>query len=280
MNIKRCIVKSFKNLFLPEVFKTVLLTSIPLFIFYALFLWLFWDKIVNFAAFITSWVPFSILKINGAFFVLFFGWFISVSVTFAFLSAIFGNLVIKKVQNYYLFVIVTILILSVIYALIFISNWDFIFTQIQKFLTLLPFETVSKFVGAGVGIYIFYNLYILTLFFLVFFFAKPFLKAIAELEGYKGLEIKEDIVKVIKDISIFMILFVVLFPLFFIPVVNVATQLFLWTKLYKDSFSYFVKKEATLVAVIAASFNFIPILNFFAPFFGIIVFYHCANLKD
>jgi hypothetical protein len=72
-----------------------------------------------------------------------------------------------------------------------------------------------------------------------------------------------------------------LFPLFFVPVLNIFMQLFLWTKLYKDSFSSVIEaKEANLIAALAALFNFLPIINFFAPFFGIILFYHCANLED
>jgi uncharacterized protein involved in cysteine biosynthesis len=87
-------------------------------------------------------------------------------------------------------------------------------------------------------------------------------------------------------------MFVVLFPLFFVPVINIGVQLFLWTKLYHDSFLYYVcneycskelfetikthKFKTILLAMLAASFNFLPIINFFAPFFAVIMFFHCV----
>ncbi|NPA12112.1 MAG: hypothetical protein GXO62_07705 [Epsilonproteobacteria bacterium] len=283
MKLTQCIVKSLKDLFMPEVLKAVLISGVPVFLFYFGLLYLFWDDIINVAEVLTSWVPFSVLKINGAFFILFFTWFVSVSITFAVITAVFGGIIFNRLQgkSFYTYVIVTITLLSVIYGYLLIINWDYINGEIQRFLTLLPFDTVAKWVGAIVGVYIFYNLFILTLFFILFLFAKPFLDAIAEIEGYEEVEFKGSLIKVLKDIGVFVAFFVVLFPLFFIPVLNVLVQLYLWAKLYRDSFSYFLKtKQANFIAFLSAFFNFLPIINFFAPFFGVILFYHCANSED
>ncbi len=297
MKITSCLVKSFRDLFNQEILKAVLISALPLFLFYLLLLSLFWNQIITFANFIISWVPFSILRLNGAFFILFFLWFISVVVSFAFVTALLGPLLLRKFKEvgYYFYILITILFFSVFYAVIFVSEWDYINTEVQKFLTLLPFDTVSKGVGAIVAVYIFYNLFILSLFGIIFIFAKPFLEAIRELE-YPDVEINTEdkfALKrvIIKDIFMFLALFMILFPLFFIPVINIGVQWFLWTKLYHDSFLYFVCKEycskeefeelkkhelkTILIAVIAASFNFLPIVNFFAPFFAIIMFFHC-----
>jgi hypothetical protein len=297
MKITSCIVKSFRDLFNPEVLKAVLISALPIFIFYAVLLILFWDKIILISNFLISWVPFSVLKLNGAFFILFFLWFISVVVSFAFVTALLGPLFLNRLKErgYYFYVVISIAFFAVFYAFLFINNWDFINAELQKLLTLLPFDTVSKAVGSIVAVYIFYNLFILTLFMVIFLFAKPFLEAIRELEyGEVDINIEDKFALkrvVLKDVLMFLILFAVLFPLFFIPVINIGVQLFLWTKLYHDSFLYFVcneycsnaefeelkqhKIKTIIIALLAASFNFLPIVNFFAPFFAIIMFFHC-----
>jgi hypothetical protein len=298
MKVSSCIIKAVKDLFTPEVIKVVLITALPLFLFYFGILFLFWDEIINFSNLLISWVPFSVLKLNGAFFILFFLWFISVVVTFAIISAILGPIFLKNLseRGHYLYTVSLIFILSLFYAFLFINNWDFINSEVQRLLTVLPFDTVSKAVGAIVAVYIFYNLFILSLFMVIFAFAKPFLEAIRELE-YPDLEINtQDKFKFkrvfLKDVFLFIVLFILLFPLFFIPVVNIGVQVFLWTKLYHDSFIYFVcneycsneefeelkrhKLKTILIAIIAASFNFLPIINFFAPFFAVIMFFHCV----
>jgi hypothetical protein len=298
MKITSCIVKSFRDLFNSEVLKAVLITALPIFIFYAVLLILFWDKIILISNFLISWVPFSVLKLNGAFFILFFLWFISVVVSFAFITALLGPLFLNRLKErgYYFYVVASIGFFAVLYAVLFINNWDFINTELQKLLTLLPFDTVSKAVGAIVAVYIFYNLFILTLFMVIFIFAKPFLEAIRELEyGEININIEDKFTLkrvILKDVLMFLVLFVVLFPLFFIPVINIGVQLFLWTKLYHDSFLYFIcneycsnaefemlkqhKIKTIIIAVLAASFNFLPIVNFFAPFFAVIMFFHCV----
>jgi len=298
MKISSCMVKSFRDLFNFEVLKAVLISVIPIFLLFSGIMYLFWDKIIELSSFLISWVPFSVLKINGAFFVLFFVWFVLVLISFAVLTAIFSPLFLNRLKErgYYLYSVIAIGFFSLLYAVLLIKNWDVVFEEVKRLLTILPFETVSKSISALVAVYIFYNLFILSLFFVIFIFSKPFLEAIRELE-YPDLEINvEDKFKlkraVLKDIGMFLVLFSVLFPLFFIPIINIAVQLFLWTKLYRDSFLYFVCNEycskeefeeltakeyrVTFVALIASLFNLLPVVNFFAPFFAVIMFFHCV----
>jgi hypothetical protein len=272
--------------------------SVPIFALYIGVLAFFWRDVLKISHVLISWVPFSVLKINGAFFILFFLWFLCVALSFAVLNALFGAFFFDKAKerNFYFYTVVSIVVFSVFYAFLFIKNWDLVNYALEKLLTLLPFSTVSEGVSAIVAVYVFYNIFILTLYILIFFFARAFLSAIKELE-YPGLRIeRRGSFKykriILKDTLIFIALFVALFPLFFIPIINLAVQLFLWTKLYHDSFVYFVcseyctednfqelKKEKIktyFAALMAAAFNFIPIINFFSPFFAIIMFFHCV----
>ncbi|WP_200762676.1 EI24 domain-containing protein [Nitrosophilus alvini] len=102
----------------------------------------------------------------------------------------------------------------------------------------------------------------------------------------------------IKSIALFIFLAIILMPFLFVPGLNIFLQLFLWSILIKDPFLYDTasiaatkeeyekmkkaKIELLLLSVIAALFNFIPILNFFAPLFQIVIFSHYtfAKIKD
>jgi len=297
MKISSCFMKSFRDLFNLEVLKVILIVALPLFVLFFGILYLFWDEIIKISSLLISWVPFSVLQLNGAFFILFFVWFIFVLISFAFVTALISPLLLNKIKKgYYFYSVFTIGFFSLLYAVLLINNWDYVYSEVKKLIILLPFDTVAKSVSAIVSIYIFYNFFILALFIIIFVFSKQFLEAIRELE-YPDVEINiEDKFKfkraIFKDVLIFIGLFLMLFPLFFIPVINVGVQLFLWTKLYHDSFLYFVcneycsneefeelqkqKFKTTFIAFLAALFNLLPIVNFFAPFFAIIMFFHCV----
>jgi uncharacterized protein involved in cysteine biosynthesis len=92
----------------------------------------------------------------------------------------------------------------------------------------------------------------------------------------------------LKSGFIFLALFLIGFPIMFIPLVGAVWMLWLWSLVLKaptvyDVSSLFIKdktliksktKNATRLAMIAAGFNYLPIVNIFAPVFGQILFLH------
>ncbi|RRS30450.1 MAG: hypothetical protein P794_07160 [Epsilonproteobacteria bacterium (ex Lamellibrachia satsuma)] len=92
----------------------------------------------------------------------------------------------------------------------------------------------------------------------------------------------------IKAAFIFLILFFFTFPLLFIPVFGQLWMLWLWSVLLKAPTAYDVSslfisdkkvikektKKSTLIAMIASLFNYVPVLNIFAPVFAQILFLH------
>ncbi len=92
----------------------------------------------------------------------------------------------------------------------------------------------------------------------------------------------------LKASAIFLALLFVMLPLLFVPVVGQILMLWLWSILLKDPTLYdvgslFVSEKnilkspthkTRLVAIIAALFNYIPVLNIFAPLFAQILFLH------
>jgi len=92
----------------------------------------------------------------------------------------------------------------------------------------------------------------------------------------------------IKASIIFLLLFVVTLPLIFVPVLGQLWMLWLWSILLREPTIYDVGslfvpdekrlkelgKKARLISLIAAAFNYIPLLNIFSPLFAQILFLH------
>lgn len=91
----------------------------------------------------------------------------------------------------------------------------------------------------------------------------------------------------IKAGLIFLLLLILLLPLLFVPVLGQIVMLLLWALLIKEPTLYDVsslfiedekeykgQKSIWFVAIVASLFNYIPILNLFAPIFAQIMFMH------
>jgi|WetSurMetagenome_2_1015567.scaffolds.fasta_scaffold621406_2 hypothetical protein len=86
----------------------------------------------------------------------------------------------------------------------------------------------------------------------------------------------------LKSTVIFLVLFVLVLPLIFIPVIGQVVMLYLWSIQIKEPTAYDVgvlfgkpdAKSSRILAMIASLFNYIPIVNIFAPLFATILFLH------
>ena len=98
----------------------------------------------------------------------------------------------------------------------------------------------------------------------------------------------------LKASVIFLALFVLCIPVLFIPVLGQLVMLYLWSVLIKEPTVYEVgslfvhdtqlrkekNKKAATIALIASLFNYIPLLNIFAPIFAQILFLHYILRTD
>ena len=92
----------------------------------------------------------------------------------------------------------------------------------------------------------------------------------------------------LKSAMMMFIIFMFTFPVMFIPLVGAVYMLWLWSILLKkptiyDVSSLFIEdkkeikkriKKSSMLAMIAAAFNYIPVLNIFAAVFAQILFLH------
>ena len=289
--------RSIRDLVRWVVLREVLITGIPLMLIWLGIGYLVWDDLLKISTDIISWVPFSIIKANGAMLVLFLIWALAVLVSYAFVIAIVGPIFFKKMHKSYYYLSFSLLILfSALWGWAIIFNWHLLKTAIaDKLLVWLPFQTVAEGSAILLTFYIFYSLYILSLFLILSIYRKDFLETIKEIE-YPDLEWKPQNIDTghgfiaLRDSFIFLVLTILLFPLLMIPIVNVLIQIFLWAWLYRDAdfrgtcrlyctedeFESMRHHKFTIwsIAFTGSLLNFIPIVNIFTPFFTQLMTFH------
>jgi len=256
----------------------------------------FWDTLVSLSSHILELVPFSMVRSNGAWMLSTFLWLQAVLLTFALIFAFFGSIILRTVskEKYTSFSLIVSGGSAVFWAIVWYFKGDYIYQQFLKLLTWLPFETIEKGVAFLIGFYLIYNAIIVTLFFVASIFSEPLLASIEKRHFDEDEVVRDHKFKVfkytLKDSLIFGAVSVIGMPLLFIPVLNIIVQIALWIWLVKDTLTYDaaalsseeVDKKALkehkgslwFISLIAALFNFIPVLNLFGPYFGEIAMFH------
>ncbi len=302
MKTTEVILRSIRDTLSWNVMKTALISGIPLAILWIGIGALLWDPTVSLAGKFIGWVPFSILKANGAFLVGGFIWVGVVLITFALIVSLFNIVIFRSIdeKNYTYFSILLMLVIALGWTLFAFSNWDLVYTHVAKILTWFPFETLQLGVAAMLAALVFYNLFIVSLALVTLVMRKSFLGHLQQRDYPEAaLVAKEErgrfIPIALRDTGIFFILLILCFPLLFVPFFNMGVQVLLWAWLIKESYFlsasslYAAKQEREelkkhqfilwSIAAIASLLNLIPIINILAPFFGMVMYFHWVMLN-
>lgn len=171
--------------------------------------------------------------------------------------------------------------------------WEPISTFLSSYLSWIPWDWVQT-TGASVAALIFaYMLFIITVSLLTSLYSEKLLIALAQ-KHYPDVpvvgsaKIGTSLMLTLKASVIFLLLFILTLPLLFIPVLGQVVVLYLWSVLLKEPTVYDVgslfiddrkrlkekKKRTGLLAMVASLFNYVPLVNIFAPVFAQILFLH------
>ena len=263
----------------------------------------FWDAIIGMSSSILSMLPFSMLRSNGAWMLSSFLWLQLVIVTFAVVFAFLGNLIIEKVnKDRYASLSLFIGIASALFwSIVWFFEGDFIYAQLLKLFTWLPFETIEKAIAYLIGFYLIYTAIIVTLIFVTSMLSKHFLLQVKE-RHFPYDTMYDDtnfatIKKTLRDSLLFVVASLLSFPLLFVPVLNFFILVALWLWLMKDTLvsdtAAFVfgdmeavdlKKYKAAIwgfSFIGSLFNFIPVFNVFGPYFTqLAMFYYFVEKRE
>jgi len=263
--------------------------------------YMLWDPLVAIGSRILEFVPFSMVRSNGAWMLSSFLWLQAVLITFALFFAFFGNLVVKSVSKdkYTSFSIFVAMGSAVLWTVVWFFEGDYIYHQFLRLLTWLPFETVESGIAYLIAFYLIYNAIIVTMVFLVSFYSEPIIEAV-ESRHFAEDEVRRDhtfstVGYTLRDTAIFTVISLLAFPIIFIPVANILLQIVLWIWLIKDTLAYDavsllyekadkkkLKEHRTaiwFISFVTTLFNFIPVFNIFGPFFGEVTMYHYLKLE-
>ncbi len=297
MHINRFLVKSIKDMLSLDTIKLALSTGVPVAFLWIVVGWILWNPIIALTSQIINWIPFSIVRANGAFIIIFFIWFAAVLISYALFIGLFSGFLLaqKKESRFEAINFTLIFTLAVFWALAIFYSWPLLNTKIQYFLTILPFQTVAEGISWLLAIYIFYNLFLMTEYFVVFTFREPFIQALLEksypnTQVQKGSSSAKAYSRLTFDITLFVVLSLASLPILFIPVANFLIIWFLWAWLYKESAFLGVcsvvceaqemekLREHRIyfltASLLSALLNFIPIISFFTPFFVMTLYFH------
>ena len=168
-----------------------------------------------------------------------------------------------------------------------------------SYLSWIPWEWVQTSGAAVASVAISYMIFIIMISIVTSFMVEPLLIKLAK-KHYPDAKvvgtpnITTSLLLNLKSAMTMFILFIFTFPLMFIPLLGAVYMLWLWSILLKkptiyDVSSLFIanKEEvksktskSTMLAMIAAGFNYIPVLNIFAAVFAQILFLHKVLGKE
>ncbi len=171
--------------------------------------------------------------------------------------------------------------------------WSTLSSFITSYLSWIPWEWLQT-TGAGAAtIALAYMLIIIMISILTSLYAEPLLIKLAK-KHYPDAKvvgspnISTSVYLSIKSGVIFLLIFMFTFPIIFIPIVGQIYMLWLWSIIIKEPTAYDVSslfiadkkivkektKKSRIIAMIASLFNYVPVLNIFAPVFAQILFLH------
>ena len=164
---------------------------------------------------------------------------------------------------------------------------------INSYLTWIPFEWLQNTVSYIAAPFMGYVLIIISISTLTSMYSEKILIALAKKHYPKQQAISSpstitSLSVTISSTLLYLVLIILLFPLFFIPVLGQALMVYLGTILLKaptvhDVGGLFIsnkkelkekRKKSNIISLLASLFNYIPILNIFAPIFAQIMFLH------
>ena len=286
------IVSSFKTIIQWKISKLALISGVSLMIVWIIIGLILWHPLTSFTASLLNFVPFALIKSNGAFMLSSLLFVQAILVSLAFIIIILSTVIVKdaKEKRFPLFIISIALVVIAFWVVIWFFNHAVIYTYLEKVLTWLPFATIEKAMSYIFALYILYSFYVVSLLLFVSTFSREILKMGSDDEIEKRSN-KRIFIFTARDSLIFLIVSIIAFPLFFVPIVNFFVQILVWVWLIKDTFSYDIgdifyneddikkmKKEHKIalwsISFMSAMFNFIPILNIYSPYFGEFALYH------
>ncbi len=290
MNFLYSIILAIQDLSKNEIQKKSIINGSIWLGLWLLIMFFTWAHMTSFTQKLLLWVPFTFIKYSGTYFIFTLLWIQAILITLGIIFYIFNRFIekyLEKTHSHY-FILITGTVIVLFYTFLFFYYKDSFLLYISHFIKILPFQSIKELISIFLAILFYYMLFSVSISLIFPFIFNDTLKNLAY-EEYPDIKItnikKSKILYLsLRDLFIFIIISLICYPLLIIPWLNIITMLFLWTYVIKDTYYHTVKnlfnlddlnkKEQYLLAFFSAVLNFIPLINIYAPAFGLLVFYH------
>lgn len=264
---------------------------------------LYWGQFLAFSDRLVEWLPFAMLRSNGAWMLSTFLWGQAILITVALVSLLLTVTLYRSLpkRDFTGAAVWVLLGATLLWTVFWLFKGSDIYRFVLHLLSMLPFDTVENGVSILMIFYILYNAAIITMLFFTSLYTPVLLRRVREeVYPYEDVHTEAELRSfgyTVRNAAIFILASVVLLPLLFVPVLNILIQLLLWVWLVKDTFTYDVgalfysskelhrikkgNRKLWSIAAVTALFNFFPLLNFAGPFVGeIMMFHYLVGLKS
>jgi len=278
------IIEAFNDLSHSKIRKLSILNGIVWAVIWIVIGMLFYKPFLDLSKSMISFLPFTFIKNAGAQFIFMIAWLQTVLVTIGIFFSLFNQLLSKKMIP-----ILASFVISIFWLIVFIIYQDSILSYLKNLIRIFPFETVEEAVSNVLAIFILYSFYVATLYISFLLLSSKILKEMQK-EEYPTIKIDNNfsifrlVFIMIRDLIFFIVGLFILYPLLFVPFVNIVIIIGLWILLVKSSLLELVfmlfgkeelnKKEIYTFSTASVILNFLPIVNLFAPAFGVLSIYH------
>jgi len=171
--------------------------------------------------------------------------------------------------------------------------WGALSSFITSYLSWIPWEWLQTSGAKVITFTLAYMIFIIIISLLTSLYSEKLLIKLAQKHYPKvavigSVDIITSIISTLKASIVFLILFILAIPLLFVPILGQVVMLYLWSVLIKEPTSYdvgslFIREKKNIkikaqktrvLSMIASLFNYVPLLNVFAPIFAQILFLH------
>lgn len=171
--------------------------------------------------------------------------------------------------------------------------WNALSSFIISYLSFIPWDWLQNSGATSISIMLSYMIFIILLSIFSSLFSETLLIKLAKkhypiIPATGTVHLSTSLFLTLKASAVFILLFVLLIPFIFIPLLGQVLLVYLWSILLRKPTLYdvgalFISESSTLnknakktriLAMIASLFNYIPFVNIFAPVFAQILFLH------
>ncbi len=275
---------ALKDFTQSDIRKKSLINGIVWAVVWLVLSFILWDYVFVFTTKLINFLPFKFIQNTGVDFLLVILWIQLVLISLGAVFSLFNRLLSKRFLP-----IILSLVISIFWVVVFYFYKDSVVLYLHRLLKIFPFQTIEEAIAIILCFFVFYSLYVASVYVSFVFLISKNIEDLQQTQ-YPNVAIKKSFsfwklfIVFARDLFLYFLLLLITYPLLFVPFLNILLVIGLWALLIKEVLlrSIFMlfgevdidRKTIWMFSIFSVIFNFVPIVNLFAPAFGVLSIYH------